>query len=90
MDHVAKKKRPTGLDDLAAIAAAEHGDKGGVVITLGAGGVHIGASGLTPDELRKALCTAIHYTYVHENAYDFEVDMDPTSALKAHRTPTAS
>ena len=84
MGHLFKKSRRTGLDDLAAVAAADHGDKGGIVITLGATGVRIGASGLTPDELRKALCTAIHYTYVHENAYDF-LDMDGPSAVSPGR-----
>ena len=74
MNRPQKSTAPLSLDGLAAQAAAEYGDKGGIVITLGPGGVRIGAAGLTPDELRKALCTAIHYTYVHENAYTFETD----------------
>ena len=85
MVHLVKENRPKGLDDLAAIAAADHGDKGGIVITLGTRGVRIGASGLTGDELRKALCTAIHYTYVHENAYDFEIDGPSPASLKDYR-----
>lgn len=79
MNPLKKASPPAGLDALAARAAADYGDKGGVVITLGPGGVRIGACGLTPDELRKALCTAIHYTYVHENAYTFETDTARTS-----------
>ncbi len=56
------------LRGLAGTVAAECKDKGAVVISYGEGGsVRIGVENLTPQELREALCTAIHYSYVFEN-----------------------
>lgn len=54
------------LRGLAETVAAECGDKGAVVISYGSEGIRIGTEGLTPEELREALCTAIHYSYVME------------------------
>jgi len=47
---------------LAGSVAAECKDKGAVVISYGEDGVRIGVENLTPEELREALCTAIHYS----------------------------
>ena len=55
------------LRGIAETVAAECGDKGAVVISYGAEGVRVGVEGLTPQELREALCTAIHYSYVMED-----------------------
>ncbi len=55
------------LRGLARTIAAECGDKGAIVITLGEEGIRIGTEGCTPTELREALCTAIHYSYVFED-----------------------
>lgn len=55
------------LQGLAGTVAAECQDKGAVVISYGKQGVRIGVENLTPTELREALCTAIHYSYVFEN-----------------------
>jgi hypothetical protein len=55
------------LRGIAQTVAAECGDKGAVVISFGEGGnVRIGVENLKPEELREALCTAIHYSYVFE------------------------
>ena len=54
------------LQGLAKTVAGELGDKGAVVISFSEEGVRVGVEGLTPEELREALCTAIHYSYVFE------------------------
>jgi len=54
------------LRGLAETVARECGDKGAVVATYGRGGIRTGPEGLTPQELREALCTAIHYSCVME------------------------
>ncbi len=47
--------------------ARSYGDKGAIIITSNdSGAVRIGTDGLTPDELRYALCTAIHYSFQFE------------------------
>jgi hypothetical protein len=51
----------------AAAIAANYGDKGAVVITFGDEGIRIGANGMTPAELREALCLAVHYSFVFED-----------------------
>ena len=51
------------LHDLAWTVAAECRDKGAVVISYGVKGTHIGVENLTPEELRAALCTAIHNSF---------------------------
>ena len=51
--------------------AANYGDKGAVVISVSDEGVRVGTEGLTPDELRRALCIAINYTLESE-CTDFE------------------
>jgi hypothetical protein len=55
------------LRGLAGTVAAECGDDGAVVISYGKEGVRIGVENLTPKELREALCTAIHYSFVFED-----------------------
>lgn len=54
------------LQGLAGTVAAECQDKGAVVISYGENGVRIGVENLTPEELREALCTAIHYSFVFD------------------------
>jgi len=54
------------LRGVAESVAAECGDKGAVVITKSDEGFRIGVEGLTPEELREALCTAIHYSFAFE------------------------
>ena len=60
--------RPMKLRHSAAAIARNYGDKGAIVITYGDDGVRIGTENLTPSELREALCTAIHYSYVFESS----------------------
>ncbi len=57
------------LRGVASTIAAECKDKGAVVITYGEEGIRIGVENLTPEELREALCTAIHYSF------DFEEEL---------------
>jgi hypothetical protein len=64
--------RPMNLTHTAAAVARNYGDKGAVVITFGEDGIRIGTEGLTPDELREALCTAIHYSFVFEDDEEME------------------
>ena len=63
------------LQGLAGTVAAECGDKGAVVISYGGdGSVRIGVENMTPQELREALCTAIHYSYVFEEGETWQRD----------------
>ena len=55
------------LRQTARAIAANYGDKGAVVITLGDEGIRIGVENLSPDEVREVLCTAIHYSFVFES-----------------------
>ncbi len=57
---------PIGLRRQAMAIASSYDDKGAIVITVGKEGIRIGTEGLTPDELRQALCVAIHYSFVFE------------------------
>lgn len=63
-----KTVRPMSLRHTAGAVARNYGDKGAVVITLNAEGgeTRIGVENLTPEELRRVLCTAIHYSFVFE------------------------
>ena len=54
------------LQGLAGTVAAECNDKGAIVISFGDAGIRIGVENLTPEELREALCTAIHYSFEFE------------------------
>ena len=63
-----QKMRPLSLRHTAGAVARNYGDKGAVVITYGSDGIRIGTENLTPSELREALCTAIHYSYVFEDS----------------------
>ena len=58
--------RPLDLRRTAAAIARNYGDKGAVVITYSEEGIRIGTENLTPAEVRKALCVAIHYSFVFE------------------------
>ena len=57
---------PVDLRRTARAIAANYGDKGAVVITVSDEGVRIGTEGLSPDELRYALCVATHYSFMFE------------------------
>ena len=46
--------------------AKSYGDKGAIVISMGDEGIRIGTEGLSVDEVREALCVAIHYSYCFE------------------------
>lgn len=59
---------PVDLRRTARAVAANYGDKGAVVISVNDEGVRIGTEGLTPDELRHALCVAINYTFEFEDS----------------------
>jgi len=78
MTEPAKGVRPLSLRHTAAAIARNYGDKGAVVITWGKEGIRIGTENLTPQELREALCTAIHYSYVFEKS-DFIDSEEVTS-----------
>jgi hypothetical protein len=67
MNDAPAKIRPLDLRRTARAIASNYGDKGGVVITVGEGGVRIGVENLTPQELRDALCVAINYSFVFED-----------------------
>jgi hypothetical protein len=65
MAMVAKAIQPLNLRHTAGAIARSHGDRGAIVITLGEDGLtRVGVENLTPGELREALCTAIHYSFV--------------------------
>ncbi len=59
---------PIGLRRQAKAIASSFDDKGAIVISVGEEGVRIGTEGLTPDELRQALCIAMHYSFVFEES----------------------
>ncbi len=61
------KIRPIDLERTAAAIAKNYGDKGAAIVTFGEEGVRVGVSNLTPDELREALCVAVHYSFVFED-----------------------
>lgn len=61
------------LKRTAAAVARNYGDKGALVVTFGPEGVRIAAEGLTPNELREALCTAIHYSFVFEEDVEAKI-----------------
>ena len=61
------KIRPLNLRHTAAAIARNYGDKGAVIISIGEDGTRIGVENLTPQEVRDALCTAIHYSFVFED-----------------------
>lgn len=62
------KIHPVDLRRTARAVASNYEDKGAIVISVGVEGVRIGTEGLTPNELREALCVAMHYSYEFENA----------------------
>jgi len=60
------KINPIKLKAMANSIAKSYGDKGAIVVTMGDEGIRIGTKGLTFDEVREALCVAIHYCYCFE------------------------
>ena len=59
---------PVDLRRTARAMAANYDDKGAVGISVNDEGVRVGTEGLTPDELRHALCVAINYTFEFEDS----------------------
>jgi len=58
---------PLNLRGIARTVAEECGDKGAIIISRNEDGqIRIGVENLKSEELREALCTAIHYSYVFE------------------------
>lgn len=58
---------PLGLRKTANAIAANYHDKGAIVISVSnENDVRIGTEGLTPEELRNALCVAINYSFEFE------------------------
>ena len=57
------KIHPIGLKRTAASIAANHGDKGAIIISSGEEGVRVGVYGLSDREIQDALCVAIHYNF---------------------------
>ncbi len=55
--------RPIDLQRMAAAIARSYGGHGTIVITCGPKGVRVGVKNLTPDEVREALCFAVHYSF---------------------------
>jgi hypothetical protein len=50
----------------ARAIAANTGKKGAIIITLGKDGIHVAADGLNPEEVREALCSAIHASFLFD------------------------
>jgi hypothetical protein len=50
----------------ARAIATNTGKKGAIIITLGTDGIHVAADGLDPEEVREALCTAIHASFLFD------------------------
>ncbi len=55
--------RPVGLQRMAGAIAASYEDDGAIVISVGKDGTRIGVEGLSPEQVREALCIAINYSY---------------------------
>ena len=51
------------LQRTAGAIAANHGDKGAIVISVSDDGIRVGTEGLTAAELRHALCVAISCSF---------------------------
>lgn len=52
---------PMDLRRTAAAIAANHGDRGAIVITSGDEGIRVGVHGLDGHETQEALCVAIYH-----------------------------
>lgn len=61
------KVRAIDLKRMAGSIAANYGDKGAVVITVGEDGFRIGVSNLTDRELQDAFCVGIHHNLLQVN-----------------------
>lgn len=55
------------LERLARSIATSLGDKGAIVLSIGAEGVRIGVHGLDAREIQDALCIGIHYNFVMDS-----------------------
>jgi hypothetical protein len=61
--------RAMPLRTTARAIAANSGKKGAIVITFGKDGINVGSDGLEPHEVREALCTAIHASYLFDGEW---------------------
>ncbi len=52
---------------MANAIAKNYGDRGAIIITAGDNDIRIGTEGLSFEEVREALCTAIYYSFCVEN-----------------------
>jgi len=57
------KIAPVDLKRMARSIAATYGDKGAIVLTVGAEGIRVGVFGLDAREIQDALCVGIHYNF---------------------------
>jgi hypothetical protein len=57
------KVAPLDLERMARSIAATYGDKGAIVLTVGAEGTRVGVFGLDAREIQDALCVGIHYNF---------------------------
>jgi hypothetical protein len=65
MAMTANSVQPLNLRHTAGAIARNYGDKGAIVITFSEdGSTRVGVENLTAEEIREALCTAIHYSFV--------------------------
>lgn len=59
--------KDNGLGRTAEFVANATGDMGALIITVGDGGTRVGVSGLSPQQMRDALCYAVLHSYVIEH-----------------------
>jgi len=52
-----------GLRTTAKAVAAQYGDQGAIVISVGKEGVRVGTEGLSFQQIQDALCIAINYNF---------------------------
>ena len=55
--------RSISLRKMAGSIAANNGDQGAIIISVGKDGTRIGVEGLTPQQVQDALALAIHYNF---------------------------
>jgi len=66
----AAKVTPLDLKHMARSIAAAYGDKGAIVLTVGAEGIRVGVFGLDAREIQDALCVGIHYNFTMDQPRD--------------------
>ena len=69
MEFEAKKVQPIGLRRMAGGIASAYNDDGAIVISVGGDGIRIGVEGLSPEQVREALCVAINYSYQFQKEF---------------------